>query len=60
MSAQGLLEEVKNVNAEIRDSFLSSYSGSRQYLLENLPEELARFMEEVRLGKRSLEEEPPI
>ena len=58
MSAQGLLEEVQNVNAEIRDSFLSRYSGSRQYLLENLPEELAKFMEEVRLGKRSFEETP--
>lgn len=59
MSAQGLLLEVENVNAELRDSFLAQYSGSRQYLLENLPEELARFMEEVRLGKRSFEEMPP-
>ena len=58
MSAQGLLEEVQNVNAEIRDSFLAQYSGSKQYLLENLPDELAKFMEEVRLGKRSFEEEP--
>ena len=53
MSAQGLFEEIQNVNAEIRDSFLSQYSGDKQYLLENLPEELAKFMEEVRLGKRS-------
>lgn len=59
MSAQGLLLEVENVNAELRDSFLAQYSGSRQYLLENLPEKLARFMEEVRLGKRSFEEMPP-
>jgi small GTP-binding protein len=58
MSAQGLLEEVQNVNVEIRDSFLAQYSGSKQYLLENLPDELAKFMEEVRLGKRSFEEEP--
>lgn len=53
MSAQGLLEEVRDVNAEIRDSFLSQYTGSKQYLLENLPEELAKFMEEVRLGRKS-------
>lgn len=59
MSAQGLLEEVQNVNGEIRDSFLAQYSGDKQYLLENLPEELAKFMEEVRLGKRSFEEAPP-
>ncbi|NBK92281.1 GTP-binding protein [bacterium 1XD21-13] len=57
MSAQGLLEEVQNVNAELRDSFLSGYSGSKQYLLENLPEELAKFMEEVRLGRKSFGED---
>ncbi len=53
MSAQELLEEVKAVNAEIRDNFLARYEGSRSCLLENLPEELARFMEDVRLGKKS-------
>ncbi|MCI8599919.1 MAG: GTP-binding protein [Lachnospiraceae bacterium] len=53
LSAQGLLEEVESVNEEIRDSFLSQYQGNRQYLLENLPEELAKFMEDVRLGKKS-------
>ena len=57
MSAQGLLEEVQNVNAELRDSFISGYSGSKQYLLENLPEELAKFMEEVRLGRKSFGED---
>ena len=57
MSAQGLLEEVRNVSAEIRDSFLSQYTGSKQYLLENLPEELAKFMEEVRLGRKSFGED---
>lgn len=59
MSAQGLFEEIQNVNAEIRDSFLSHYSGDRQYLLENLPEELAKFMEEVRLGKCKFDELRP-
>lgn len=52
MSAQGLLEEIEAVNQEIRDGFLEQYGSGRQYLLENLPEELARFVEEVRLGKR--------
>lgn len=59
MSAQGLLLEVQNVNAEIRDSFLSQYSGNKQYLLENLPKELAKFMEEIRLGKKNFEDGPP-
>jgi len=54
LSAQGLLKEVETVNAEIRDSFLNRYQGSKAYLMENLPEELAKFMEEVRLGKQSI------
>ncbi len=55
MSAQGLREEIETVNAEIRDSFVAKYEGSKQYLLENLPEELAKFMEEVRLGKKEFD-----
>ena len=46
------MEEIEAVNQEIRDGFLKQYGSGRQYLLENLPEELARFVEEVRLGKR--------
>lgn len=58
MSAQGLLEEVEAVNAELRDEFLSRQERSgKQYLLDNLPRELAEFMEEVRRGKQSFSDE---
>ncbi len=56
MSAQDLLEEIETMNAEIRDSFLSGYTKDKQYLLEHLPKELAEFMEEVRLGRRKIED----
>lgn len=52
MSAQGLRDMIADMNAEIRDSFIARCDGSKQYLLENLPEELAKYMEEVRLGKK--------
>lgn len=52
MSARELYEEVCRVQKDIRENWLERYPGSKNYLLDHLPEELVREMEEIRLGRR--------
>ena len=56
MSARELREEVDRINREIREDYVEQFPGSRNYLFDCLPEELAEWMREVRLGKKSMEE----
>ena len=41
-----------STNREIREAFLEKPVSGKQYLFDELSEELADHMEEVRLGKR--------
>lgn len=56
MSAQGLKEEVESVNIEIRSNYLNQQRGSKNYLFQEASKELAEFMEEVRLGRKKMEQ----
>ena len=56
MSARELREEVDRINREIREDYVEQFPGSRNYLFDCLPEELAEWMREVRLGKKSMED----
>lgn len=55
MSAQGLRQEVLAADIEIEGELAGRrlYS-ERNYLLENLPEDMAKELEEIRLGKAGL------
>ncbi len=51
MSAQGLRQEVESANIEIRGELADRRShGGRNYLLEQLPEDMAKELEDIRLG----------
>lgn len=52
MSATELLEEIKIVQHEIRENHMSQRKKTNQYLFEGLSEEMADFMDDVRLGRR--------
>ena len=56
LSAQGLLEEVEQVQEEIRKEHLNQPEHDRTYLFDHLPEELTEVMEDVRLGKRKFQD----
>lgn len=51
LSAPGLLEEVEQTRAEIRNEHLNTPAQNRNYLFDHLTEEMAERMEEIRLGK---------
>ncbi|MCM1386764.1 MAG: TetM/TetW/TetO/TetS family tetracycline resistance ribosomal protection protein [Bacillus sp. (in: Bacteria)] len=51
MSARELKEDIMSTNQELRELFLDKQTGGRQYLLDALPEEMAKHMEAIRLGK---------
>lgn len=56
MSARELQEEIQQVNQEIRETWLERHPQSKDYLLDHIPEDMADFMEEVRLGKKQFDE----
>ena len=55
MSAQGLLTEVSETQKEIRRLLDEVKKPGKESILKNLPPEVAELLEEVRLGKRTLE-----
>jgi len=55
LSAQGLKEEVGLVEQQIREVVLARKEKGRNYLFDHMSDEMAEYMEEVRLGKK----EPP-
>lgn len=57
MSARELREEIRRIDQEIRETYVEQFPGSRNYLFDYLPEELAKLMDEVRLGRKSIGEE---
>ena len=55
ISSLGLKEEVEEMKKEIRKEYLNNTSKGKHYLLDHASEEITDLMEEVRLGKRTLE-----
>ena len=55
MSAAGLKEEVERAGEEIRALCQKRTPGTKNYLFDHLPEEMADMMEEIRLGRRKFE-----
>ncbi|MDO4323322.1 MAG: TetM/TetW/TetO/TetS family tetracycline resistance ribosomal protection protein [Lachnospiraceae bacterium] len=56
MSAAGLLEEVELMKQDIRANYLEKQTGGKNYLFDHLDDSMNDFMEDVRLGRRTLEE----
>ncbi len=54
MSADDLHEEVELANQEIRRDYLQKSSGTKHRLFDELDEPLRGFLEELRLGRRTL------
>ncbi|MCF0132471.1 MAG: NYN domain-containing protein, partial [Blautia sp.] len=52
LSAADLKEEIEAVNQSIRQDWRSRRQSSRNYLLNHASEELAEYLEEIRLGKK--------
>lgn len=57
MSARELKEEMERIDREIRAEYVEQFPQSGNYLFDYLPEELAEHLREVRLGRKSLNEE---
>ncbi len=56
MSAQGLKEEIEAANIEIRRELaLKAPTGSKNYLFEHMSEDMARELEDLRLGLKQAE-----
>ncbi len=55
MSAKGLWEELQLVRQEIREQYLEQHREGGQKLFHNLDEELAEYLEDIRLGRRKTE-----
>ena len=54
MSARELKEETERISREIRAEYLDRFPNSGNYLFDYLPEELAEHLNDVRLGRKSL------
>ena len=55
MSARELRREIRDTCLEIQREHLKEKPGGKNYLFENLSEDMAAMLEEVRLGKKTLE-----
>lgn len=51
MSAKGLLEDIEHMLKEIREEYLGSEKGGKQYLFDYMTKDMAEYFEAVRLGK---------
>ena len=56
MSAKELKEEMQIVNMEMRENHMVQTKKTNSYLFEGLSEELADFMDDVRLGRREFQD----
>ena len=55
LSAADLKLEISNTRQQIRQDITARRQSSRNYLFDHMTEELAEYMEEIRLGKRKPE-----
>ncbi len=58
MSARELLAEVKETREEVRREYIGKGTGSKNLLIYQAPDEMAEWMEDVRLGKKRPDEAP--
>lgn len=56
ISARDLLEEIKITNQQMREEHIQTTKDAKQYLFEGLPENVAEFMDDVRMGRREFHE----
>lgn len=56
ISARDLLEEIKITNQQMRAEHIQTTKEAKQYLFEGLPENVAEFMDDVRMGRREFHE----
>jgi small GTP-binding protein len=54
MSARELKAEIERINREIRAEYVEQFPQSKNYLFDYLPDELAAHLNEVRMGRKSL------
>ena len=55
ISAREFREDVKIMEQQLREEYLERHGSSRNFLFDHLNEELAAHMEDVRLGRKDLE-----
>lgn len=51
LSAKGLLEEILMVNEEIRREHINSQVKNKQYLFDNISEDMAEYIDQIRKGE---------
>ena len=56
LSARGLREEIEAASTEIRGDYLNRQGPTKNFLIHQLPGEMAELMEDVRLGRRTMED----
>ena len=56
LSARGLREEIEAASTEIRGDYLNRQGPTKNLLIHQLPGEMAELMEDVRLGRRTMED----
>lgn len=56
LSAEGLREEIEAASTEIRGDYLNRQGPTKNLLIHQLPGEMAELMEDVRLGRRTMED----
>ena len=56
LSARGLREEIEAASIEIRGDYLNRQGPTKNLLIHQLPGEMAELMEDVRLGRRTMED----
>ena len=56
ISARDLLEEIKITSQQMREEHMQTTKDAKQYLFEGLPENMAEFMDDVRMGRREFHE----
>ena len=55
LSAKELREEIEYMKQELRREYLEKHpQGQKNYLFDHMEEELAFYMEQVRLGKQEI------
>lgn len=56
IAAREFKEEIERTNGEIRTEFLEKMPKGRNYLFDNLDDELAAYMEDIRLGRKKTQD----
>ena len=56
LSARELREQIELVSQEIREEHLEKTKKLRPYLFDNLSDEMAEWMDDIRMGRRSFED----